>query len=1166
MKKLRRFWLISLIALLCVSTTVAFHAPPWDTGHNSFTGDPGDDDADPGDDGPCKSGSPVELASGNFVHSARDLLIVGLGPAIDLTRTYNSRDMHKGPFGNGWVFPYDQRLIETTNGTQVFAICSQPNGKRDIFTRKADGSYQPPPHVRATLVKNSDNTHTLRENTGIARRFNADGRLVSLTDRNGNTLTLAYDTTGFPTSITDASGRVVQFTKGADGRIASLTDPANRLFRYTYDSVGNLTRFTDPLGNATNYQYDSKSNLTAILDPRGNRLMGVTYDTKGRVTTLFEGAETWTYSYLTNPLRTTKRDSSNNTWTYFYNTTGNLTKLTDPLGNSETYTYDANLNLTEFVDKNGNKTTYTYDTNGNPLTITDALGGKRSFTYDPNFNHPLTARDRGGNLTRYEYDAKGNLIKTTNPLGQSTQFQYSLKGQLATIIDAAGKTTSLEYDADGNLIRIKNALGFSSSSTFDMLGQVLTVTDAEGRQISYVYDANQRVTRTTDARGGNTVNEFDIAGNITAVTLPNGARTVYVYDALNRLVKATNPLNQVTSFTYDRRNNLLSKIDPKGQLIQYSYDATDRLTQKSRPDGPVSYTYDRVGNLLTVTDPDSSLVFVVDALNRMTETRTGATAHQPASIIRYTYDANGNRRTMTDPAGSVTNYTYDPLSRLATLTDPSLQTYAFTYDALSRRQQISRSGGPTTNYNYDSANRLESLLSQSAAGNLALNYAYGPVGNRLSLVNAAGVHTYTYDNLNRLTGVIHPGASGPNEAYTYDTMGNRTASHLSASYVYNAANRLMSDAQFDYQYDANGNLANKTERAAAKVTSYTYDSENQLTRIDFPSNTSALYSYDGLGRRIEKNVNGQIQRFVYDGQDILFEFSTDGTVGARYTHGPDVDEVLSVRRGNTTSFFESDAQGSIIRVSDGVNVKATYEYDSFGRVVKQTGTSQAPYLFQGREFDSESGAYYLRARYYDPALGRFLNEDPIGFAGGLNYYQFALSNPVNGSDPFGLRPCTDQWIDDLQTLLDLAGLIPGFGEFFDLFNAGIYGLRGDALNAGLSLGSAIPILGWGSTAAKLGIKGASRGQDAFAAGKWLTHFEKHGAEFGYKNSVEYLRGGQKLLQGGPGVETFVRKNGDTLFYREATNEFGVRTQDGIIRTYFKPVEGKQYWSNQTGLK
>ncbi len=1070
MRIIRCLPLLLVLFLLCAPDAKGFHAPPWDTGHNSFGGDNGDDDTDPGECGPCKSGSPVEFATGNYNYEARDLLVSGTGPNIDIIREYNSRDMRKGPFGNGWIFPYDEHLLETTDEAQVYAIWIKADGKRDRFTQNPGGSYSPPPQLSATLTKHADNTFSLQDKYGTIRRFNADGRLASVTDRCGNSLTINYDPTGFPSSITDAGGRVAQITKGANGRIDSITDPSSALFRYLYDSAGNLIGFVDPLGNTTTYQYDSKSNLTALFDPRGSRQIALTYDGNNRVATLTQGAETWTYSYLTTPARTTSRDSSGNTFTYFYNATGNITKVTDPLGGSESYVYDANQNLIEITDKKGNKTTSTYDSKRNPLTTIDPLGNIRAYTYESNFNRPLTVRDRLGNTTSYEYDARGNVVKITNPLGQITQFQYDSKGQLVVVVDPAGNTARFSYDGFGNVVSTTDPLGNISTATFDVTGKVQTATDAEGRTSQFVYDVNSRLVRTINALGGITLNEYDASGNIVATTLPDGARTIFDYDSFNRLVRVTNPLNQITSYTYDKKNNPVSKTDPKGQLTQYAYDVVERLIRKTTPSDTTSFTYDSIGNLLTVVDGDSSLTFTPDTLNRITEARTGASAGQPATSIRYTYDAEGNRTLMIDPSGGQTSYSYDALSRLTSITDPAAQQFGFTYDSLSRRTQVTRGGGNMSSYSYDLASRLISLVHTSAAGTLSFGFSFDRVGNRLTQSDSAGTHSYSYDALYRLSGAAHTAVSNPTESYTYDSVGNRTSSHLSAAYTHDNANRLTADAAFDFIYDANGNLSSKTERSTGNITAYTYDAENRLVRINFPAGTSSTYRYDGLGRRIEKNVDGQITRFVYDGQDLLFEYSVAGTVNARYTHGPIVDEVLSVQRGATVSLFETDHLGSVVRVTDGANVKASYVYDSFGRTVSQTGTKQAPFQFQGRESDQESGLYYYRSRYYDPIVGRFINEDPITFAGGLNFYLFARNNPINLLDPFGLRPCLDDFLDGLQTLLDIAGLFPGIGEFFDLGNAGIYALRGDSLNAGLSLGSAIPFAGWGASAAKLGNK------------------------------------------------------------------------------------------------
>jgi RHS repeat-associated protein len=630
------------------------------------------------------------------------------------------------------------------------------------------------------------------------------------------------------------------------------------------------------------------------------------------------------------------------------------------------------------------------------------LNNVRTMTHDANFSHPLTIKDALGNTTRFEYDARGNLIKLTDALGRSTQFQYDDKGQLKLVTDALGNLYGFSYDSSGNLTQITDPAGSTTTTTFDILGDEVTSTDALGRTKTFTYDDDLRVTRITNSAGGVTSSEYDQSGNLIATTNPSGAKSLFQYDSLNRLSKSSNALGQSTSYTYDRRSNIASTSDPKGQTITYTYDALDRLTRKTKPDDTVTYTYDAVGNLLGVVEGDSNLTFVYDAINRFTEVRTAATAGQNATNIRYSYNATGDRRTMTDPAGGITNYVYDALSRLTSLTDPTGQLFTLAYDELSRRTKANRPLSLTTNYAYDAAGHLTSLAHQGSASSLAFNYTYDRIGNRITRADASGNLTYSYDSLYRLTAATPSGASA-NESYSYDPVGNRLMSHLSSTHSYNAANRLSADSTFDYVYDANGNLTRKTERATGKITNYTYDSENQLTNISLPTGVTAAYRYDGLGRRIEKSNGTQLTRYVYDGQDILFEY--DGTsFTARYVHGPAVDEVLSVTRGGSTSYFQTDALHSVVRTVDATGVRSAYTYDSYGQVTSQTGTREAPFGFQGREFDSESGLYYFRARYYDPHAGRFISEDPIGYIGSSNRYRFVEDNPVNMFDPSGMNP------------------------------------------------------------------------------------------------------------------------------------------------------------------
>lgn len=1029
MKKLQCFISSILVILLTALPVAAFHVPPWDTGHNSFQGDNGDDDGDPGDNGcppntcclKSRGASPVEVATGNFIYHLPVLSIPGYGPSIDLTLTYNSRDNRVGPFGHGWVHPYDERLIETTDGVEMFAVCTRANGKRERYKKNSDGTFTPPPHLYETLVKKTDGTFQLRDLSGLTRNFDANGHLTSFVDKYGSTQSFAYDAAGFMTRTTDAAGRSVDFVKSASGKVESVTDPAGRTFRFLYDAAGNLTKFVSPTGNATSYQYDAKGNLTLMQDAAGTNFIRLTYDAEGRVATHVDGAETWTYAYQPTLKRTTKRDSQGNTWTFEFNDAGSITKRTDPLGGSELYVYDANLNVTQFTNKNGIKVTSTYDSKGLPLTVTDALGGVSSMTYDPTINRPLTMRDPLGNVTRFEYNAKGEVAKITNALGNSTQFQYEDRGLLTRTTDPLGNSTTFAYDSFGNVVRTTDTLGNVTNTTFGILGQALTTTDQEGRVSQFVYDDELRLVRADNPLGGVTAYEYDVLDNLVAVTTPGGGKTTYQFDALNRLVKKTNPLGQSTTYTYDKRDNLLSKTDPRGQTITYTYNALDRPSSKARSGDNVSYSYDKLGNLLTVADSDSSLTFVYDVLSRLTEFRTGSTAGQPATVVRAAYDAAGNRKTMTDPSGGVTTYTYDALNQLSSFTNPANQTYAFEYDALSRRKKVTRPGGLSTTYAYDAGNRLTSLTHGGPPGALSFTYAYDRVGNRQGVTDAQGTHSYNYDSLYRLTAASHT-MSLPLESYGYDSIENRTTSHLSSTYTYDAANRLTSDGAFDYAYDAAGNLTRKTERASGKAVNFTYDGENQLTRIDFPDGSFAAYRYDGLGRRIEKNAGGQLTRFVYDSQNILAEFSPSGTQTALYTQGSGIDDVLSVHRGAATYFYQSDALGSVARVVDDAGaVKASLVYDSFGQILSGTGDPQSAYAFQGREFDKESGLYYFRARYYDPRLGRFISEDPLGFEGGANFFAFVHNNPINSTDPLGLKGNPEycrRLLETIQNIID----------------------------------------------------------------------------------------------------------------------------------------------------
>ncbi len=328
------------------------------------------------------------------------------------------------------------------------------------------------------------------------------------------------------------------------------------------------------------------------------------------------------------------------------------------------------------------------------------------------------------------------------------------------------------------------------------------------------------------------------------------------------------------------------------------------------------------------------------------------------------------------------------------------------FDPNAKKIKITRFANTiVSDLQYDPQGRLVDVTHSAGATPLqSFAYTHDAVGNILSITEPASTRNFSYDDLERLTS---GGTAPAPESYSYDGIGNRTASHLSASHVTNSANRLTEDDSFCYAYDANGNLTTKTAKVAGActgaVTTYSWNAQNQLIQIDFPDLTTASYRYDGLARRIEKDVDGVITRYVYDGKNIVLEYDGTNTLLARYSHGDGSDQPLSVERGGQSFFYQADHQGSVTQITDAAGlVVNSYEYDSYGRIELSIEGIANPFTYTGREQDPESGLFYYRARYYDPEIGRFLSEDPLGFGGGdANLFRYVFNNPVNLVDPNG---------------------------------------------------------------------------------------------------------------------------------------------------------------------
>jgi len=837
--------------------------------------------------------------------------------------------------------------------------------------------------------------------------------------------TLSYVSQG-ETDVTDALGHLTKyFFHSVRGRNAvARTEGAcgcgggAQVKTWTYDDRMNVTTKTDALNHVTSYTYDANGNRLSETDSLGTATF--TYNGLAEVLTATDklsGVTTNTYDSRGNLLTT--RDALNNTTTFTNNTRGQMLTATDARGKVTTFTYDTVGNLTQSKDANNITTFYFYDARSRLTKVRDGLSRN----------------------TLYAYDAAGRINKVTHPDNSFVTFAYDLAGRRTTVTDERGNPTNYAYDSAYRLTSVTDALSHATSYGYDSMSNLTSMTDALSRVTNYEYDEFNRLKKTIypPATTGATrlfdALTYDAAGNVTQRTDTAGRVTSYAYDNVNRLLSTIDADNQTTSFEYDALSRTTAVVDALNQHYQFAYDALGRQTGMTRGGVSMSYQYDAVGNRTQRTGYNGVVTnYAYDNLNRLTTitypTRTATYAYDPLNNltratnengsvyigydnryrvssfsdpfyygISYNYDTAGNRTKLKLNGATYATYTYDAVNRLTNLADSANQNFPHAYDAVNRLTGRSAPNSVTTTEAYDGLDRLTALTHATATTTLISNqYAYNDANNITSWTNASGNHAYGYDPVDRLTSAIN--SAQPNENYGYDGVGNRTASHLSASYSYQPFNRLTNTATATYSYDNNGNLLSKTN--ASGTTNFTWSEENQLKQVTLPGGLTVNYKYDALGRRIQRTTSaGANERYVYDGHDVLVDLNADWSVATTYLSDLGIDNKLRQTSATTgVSYYLTDHLGSTAAFTNAAgNVIEQRTYDSFGNSTVSTRTR---YGYTGRERDPDTGLLYYRARFYDPQVGRFISEDPAGLSAAINSYSYTANNPIWAYDPLGL--------------------------------------------------------------------------------------------------------------------------------------------------------------------
>lgn len=641
-----------------------------------------------------------------------------------------------------------------------------------------------------------------------------------------------------------------------------------------------------------------------------------------------------------------------------------------------------------FNPTNGIVTSFRYDPKGQLISTTDPLNHTTAFTYTTGSGAPLglleTATDSLNNVTRFQYDAAGNRSSMTDPLLNTTLFVY----------DSMNRPTKVTF-----------ANGSTNAFTYDLRGRQTDRTDGNLKTTHLTYDDADRVTTITDANQGVTQYSYDTENNLTSITDAQQRQTAFSYDNQRHRVQTTFPSGLSETYVYDPAGNLTSKTDRNNNTIRYSYDSINRMTQKSFPDGTaVALNYDALNRLTQVADTTTTLGVSYDTVGHPSASTTQY-SFLPGQVFTTStsYDDASHTTRFTAPDGTTTDYSYDELGRLASLNSSLAGPFAFSYDALDRRTLLTRPNGVTTEYSYDPLSHLLSVLHKTGATILdGATYTLDSSGIRASKTNHLNNinEQYAYDQNDQLVQVSQ-GTTIP-ERYTYDAVGNRLSSATSASYAYNSSNELTSTSNASYSYDHNGNMVSKADSSGTTV--YNWDVENRLTSIVLPAGSTITFKYDPFGRRIQKNGPSGSIIYLYNQAGIIEELDQTGSPLARYVRGTDDDELLAETRLGVTVYYEQDGLGSVTSLStSAATLVNTYAYDSFGRLNATAGSVINPFQYTARDFDSETGLQYYRARYYDPSIGRFINEDPIGLEGGINAYAYVHNRPTDLNDPFGLR-------------------------------------------------------------------------------------------------------------------------------------------------------------------
>ncbi|MCA8924166.1 MAG: Fic family protein [Planctomycetes bacterium] len=983
-------------------------------------------------------------------------LVVGEGNAA-----YTLLRSHQPVLGRTWHWSCDSRLA-LDSGDGVLWI--DESGSAVAFSAEGDGWVST--HGAPQRLTRDGEGYVLNYE-GRTFRFDAQGRLLSRTSRG---VTLRFVAGPLGTTAIQGPWGSLTLERGPFGVQRAALE--GREVRYGYRDA--LLVSVDRGAQKETYSYDDRGRVNRADETR------VHYDAEGRVTHLVGGRVPLTASY----------SAPEGTWTcevregarttrYSFDEARRTLEVAEA-GETSSYTFDARQRP-RTVERDGKlERSWRYDRQGR-LTLLHAPAGDLKLRYGGG-DQPSQAELPSGEELRFVYDDAGRLLAATSPAG-TERFAYDAQGQLIKHQDADGRQTLLQRDARGYLtaiqapagvtrikrssagevlavkhpdgrvvefseqgaaIKVVDTQGTVQASAFDAQGRMIAFQDEFGRASRVDYNGFGLIARSYDKDGDRFRCAYDDAGQLTAVTdAANNTVTYTRPDAQTLIVDDPSAGRRVLSF--DRQGRVVQEVRGDATL-RFRYDAQGRLLARSTPRGEERFAYDRAGRLLSQAGPDGELRYTYDAQGRL------LTCENRVLFERVSYRYEGASQQPSEviyPWGSV-RYRYDASGRLTDVVAGEEQVQIERAPD-GRRARVRYSSGVETRYAYQgsllaevSTWRGSTLLSKRA-------YTYDARGRIASVSDEADRTTaFTHDRRGRLLS-----AEGPEQRvrYAYDAAGNRTAVELAGeeprALELGEGNRVLAYAGASYTYGSHGALV--AREGEGGDWRYDVDVDGRLEAAHGPGEQTVRYGYAPDGTPLWREANGERHAFLVDRQQVVGEFK-DGGLLRRYVRGEDLDDLLWSDGEDGRWTFHRDLVGSVTALTDvDGEVVARYRYGAFGEGLASEGPAaeRNPWRFAGRPLDAVTGLYDVRARHYDPTLGRFTAPDPSGREGGLNLYAYAENDPTRLTDPLGLAaelgarstqtPAPRQgWFSRMLSAVDRAGQsLPGPTRFLYNITKGV---------------------------------------------------------------------------------------------------------------------------------